>query len=312
LLLTTGDYNFRLHYAGSERSYIIHVPPQAALQQPLPAILNFHGGGGNAKGYMQYTKMNEYSDQQGFFVVYPNGTGERADKFLSWNAGSCCGYAFDNQIDDVGFINALLEELPVIINVDKRRIYATGISNGAMMVYRLASELCEKIAAFAAVAGGAFIDDIKSTGAVAILHIHSVDDARALYLGGEGPRFPLTNRRVNHPNIENMLKKWITHNQCEVQPEIDKTIYYEHIANTCRTNESDIRKHSICKHSATKYTYRQSQGKNIVMWKLTGAGHVWPGGLAYYLEGLLGESTKVIDANREIWNYFSSYSLTDS
>jgi len=305
LLLTTGDYNFKLQHAGRERSYIIHAPPQTAFGKPLSLIINFHGGGGNAKGYMQYTKMNELADQEGFIVVYPNGTGERAEKFLSWNAGNCCGYAYENNIDDVGFVNALLEDLPSKISIITNSIYATGISNGAMMVYRLASELSDKIAAFAAVAGGILIDPIRSGRAVPIMHIHSVDDPRALFQGGLGPRFPMSNRRVNHPNIETMLKKWIKHNDCCEQPVIEATI----VSDTFDDRLSNKGPRSTGQHTATKFTFKQSLGINVVLWKLTGAGHVWPGGLANYLEHFLGASTSVIDANKEIWVFFSRYSL---
>jgi len=131
------------------------------------------------------------------------------------------------------------------------------------------------------------------------MHIHSVDDPRALYQGGLGPRFPMTDRRVRHPDIEAMLKKWIQHNGCSSEPVIEATI------------RGEINSSSNSQHTATKHTFTQVEGGNdIVLWKLTGAGHVWPGGLANYLENFLGESTKVIDANREIWNYFSCYSLS--
>jgi len=300
LLLTTGDHDFTLPFAGRERSYILHVPPQVRFEEPLSLIINFHGGGGNAKGYMQYTKMNEFADQAGFAVVYPNGSGERNDKFLSWNAGRCCGYAQEHNIDDVGFVNALLADVPDQLSIDKKRIYATGISNGAMLVYRLASELSDKIAAFAAVAGGTLIDPICARAAVPLMHIHSIDDPRARYQGGLGPHFPMTNIRVDHPDIDNMLNAWIKHNACCEQPMIDATVVGEN-----KSGSSEA-------HTATRFFYKQNQGKNIVLWKLSGAGHVSPGGLADYLEGFLGASTKVIDANKEIWTFFSEFSLTDT
>ena len=309
MLSTTGDYELSLEHKGKRRSYIVHVPPQACVDQDLsvdsqakslPLIINLHGGGGNARGYMQYTRMNEYADEAGFLIVYPNGSGEREDKFLSWNAGSCCGYAFETQTDDVGFIKTLLQVLPDHINYDFDRVFATGISNGAMMAYRLASELSDKIAAIAAVAGGAVFDRNQADRAVPILHIHSVDDARALYKGGLGPRFPMTDTRVNHPNIENVIRLWVEHNNCSLIPEVEPAI---------------INHNGDSSHSATRYCYSSSlltkSGKKVevVLWKLTGAGHVWPGGMQDYMESLLGQSTEVIDANKEIWRFFSGYSL---
>ena len=312
MLSIPGDYELSLEHKGKRRSYIVHVPPQAFVQQTselssaelqtisLPLILNLHGGGGNARGYMQYTCMNDYADEAGFLVVYPNGSGERHDKFLSWNAGSCCGYAYEHQCDDVGFIKTLLQVLPDRISYDMNRVYATGISNGAMMAYRLASELSDKIAAIAAVAGGAVFERNLADRAVPVLHIHSVDDTRALFKGGLGPRFPMTDIRVNHPNIENVIRLWVEHNNCSLIPEVEPAII---------KHSGDIN------HSATRYCYSSSllteSGKNVevVLWKLTGAGHVWPGGMQDYMESFLGQSTDVIDANKEIWKFFSGYSL---
>lgn len=295
MIQTPGDYTFFLEHDGRKRSCIIHAPPAINAGHALALVLNFHGGGGNAKGYMQYTKMNALADKEGFIVVYPDGTGERENKFLSWNAGKCCGYAFDNNVNDVGFIKRLIEQLPDWVRVDERRVYSTGISNGAMMTYRLASELPNKIAAFAAVAGGTIIDTIASEEPVPIMHIHSLDDPRALYNGGVGPHFPMTKQGVNHPDIEKMLQVWLEHNHCDKNPVIGPTVRKKQLA-------------SGDEHGATKYTYSSAQhGTQIVVWKLTGAGHVWPGGLADYLEDFLGASTDVIDANKEIWDFFSGY-----
>ena len=121
------------------RSALVHLPPQVVEGRPLPLILAFHGGGGNARHQETYTGMDSLSDQVGFIVVYPNGTGRLGDRLLTWNAGTCCGYASDNQVDDVGFVRALVSDLETRLPIDSQRVYATGFSNGAMMAYRLAA-----------------------------------------------------------------------------------------------------------------------------------------------------------------------------
>ena len=120
--------------------------------------------------------------------------GRLSGRLLTWNAGTCCAYSVINKVDDVGFVRALIDKLAEKFPIDRRRIYATGMSNGGMMAHRLAAEARDIVAAVAPVAGGMVLPVIKTARAVPVLHIHSVDDPRALYTGGLGPPFPLTNK----------------------------------------------------------------------------------------------------------------------
>lgn len=138
--LGAGDYRFFLAHQGLRRSYLVHVPPQAAAGAPLPVVINFHGGGSNAAVQKAYTRMDRAADRDGYVAVYPNGTGGIGGRFLTWNAGTCCGSAAASGIDDVGFALAVLDDLGRRTPVDSSRIYATGLSNGSMMAYRLAAE----------------------------------------------------------------------------------------------------------------------------------------------------------------------------
>ena len=192
--LAPGTHRRALVHQGRDRSYLVHLPPQADAGATLPVVVNFHGGGGNARGQRDYSRMDQLADEAGFVVVYPEGTGRLDGFLLTWNAGSCCGYAADHDIDDVGFIRAVLADLSSVARVDERRVYATGLSNGAMMAYRLAAEAPDLVAAIAPVAGAAPIEPVPDMRAVGVLHIHSQDDPRALYAGGLGPPFPLSTR----------------------------------------------------------------------------------------------------------------------
>ena len=292
--LGAGDHDVKLQHGGRERSAIVHVPRRAAEKSALPLVLNFHGGGGHGANQREYSLLDSLADQENFVAVYPNGNGRFENRLLTWNAGTCCAYAAINNVDDVGFVRALLAAISDQLPVDRRRVYATGLSNGAMMSYRLAAQASDVIAAVAPVAGGMVLPTITSSRAVPILHIHSVDDPRALYSGGLGPPFPLTQSRVLHPNIDQMIAQWVKHNGCAVEPSIVE-----------RRTDRDSRRHS-----ATKYVYSSCRdGVEVVLWKLAGAGHVWPGGKQKVMERLLGPSTDIIDANREMWNFFSRYSL---
>ena len=292
--LPPGDHEFSLRHDGLRRTYLVHMPTQVVGEQ-APVVLNFHGGGGNAGVHKWYTRMDETAEREGFVAVYPNGTGGFAGRFLTWNAGPCCGPAAASNIDDVGFVLALLDDLAARTPVDRTRIYATGLSNGSMMAYRLAAEASRRFAAVAGVAGAMTLTRFSPGRPVPVMHIHSVDDGRALYDGGLGPAFPFTDTRVFHSSVESMLEKWRTHNGCPTSARIGKTI----------KGPADS---ADATHTATRYTFAPCRaGTEIVLWKLTGAGHVWPGGQHDFLRLLLGPGTAVIDANKEMWTFFRRF-----
>jgi polyhydroxybutyrate depolymerase len=95
--------------------------------------------GGEAEGMQQMTLLNATADRDIFIVVYPEGTGEvtLGKLYGSWNTGKCCPPAFDNNVDDVGFISKIIDKLAIDFNIDKKRVYATGHSNGGLMSYKL-------------------------------------------------------------------------------------------------------------------------------------------------------------------------------
>lgn len=250
-------------------------------------VLNFHGGGGNASAHRHYVRMDLLADREGFVVVYPEGTGPVDGKLQTWNAGACCGRALRDRVDDVGFVRRLLDDLAKRQPYDATRVYVTGLSNGAMMSYRLAAELSERIAAIAPVAGAPAIERYATARAVPLLHIHSVDDPRAPYAGGLGPPFPMTDLRVEHAPVEGSLARWAT-------------------ANGCSGALHERERREWKGHAATMFAYQDCR-EEVLLWKLTGAGHVWPGGEPDYFPSVLGPGTAVIDANEEMWKFFSRH-----
>ena len=285
-----------IHHQGRDRTFLLHIPATIDRQQASPVVINLHGGGGKAEGQQQYSKMDITAAQQRFIVVYPNGTGKFKQRLLTWNAGSCCGYALENNIDDVGFIRKIIDNLPQYIKINPRRIYATGLSNGGMMSYRLALELSDKIAAITSVAGAMHVAEFNPKRPVPIMHVHSVDDPRALYHGGLGPPFPLTDQRVEHRDVIEVLELWAQNNQCQQGP-----LVYKHMS--VMTEKNVI-------HRAEKWAYTAClQRAEVVHWKLTGAGHVWPGGEYDYLVNILGPGTQVINVNGVMWRFFSEHEL---
>src|SRR5262249_28144853 len=132
-----------LTIGGLERTYIVYVPKTHDPGTPTPVILALHGATMNGPMMVWFSGLNHKADEAGFIAVYPNGTGKHSS--FTWNGGDCCGPGIQNNVDDVDFIDALLDDLMGAYQVDTRRIYATGMSNGAIMAYRLAAELSDRI-----------------------------------------------------------------------------------------------------------------------------------------------------------------------
>jgi polyhydroxybutyrate depolymerase len=293
--LAPGDHEFSLTHQQLRRSYLVHVPPQAAEGRPLPVVVNFHGGGSNAEVVKAYTRMDRAADRDGYIAVYPNGSSGFGNRFLTWNAGNCCGPAVALQIDDVGFIHAVLNELPRRTPVDRSRIYVTGLSNGAMMAYRFAAEAASRVAAVSGVAGAMSLQNFNPSRPMPVLHIHSTQDHIARFDGGFGPPAALADTRMFHPPVEEMLRKWLDHNACPLKPRSVDVIAGE--PGTPDEAHSAIRRvHGPCR-----------EGVEVVLLQISGAGHVWPGGVRDYMPQLLGTGTAVIDANTEIWKFFSRF-----
>jgi polyhydroxybutyrate depolymerase len=136
---------------------------------------------------------------------------------------------------------------------------------------------------------------MASQASMPVMHVHSVDDPIALYEGGLARILPGLDTRVLHPAVQSMLKKWISHDGCPREGHVTGSL-------VAPSGSADAGQ------TATRITYGPCRGgAEVVLWKLTGAGHVWPGGRRDFLPWLLGTSSGIIDANREIWDFFSRF-----
>ena len=290
--LGPGNHTITLVHGGRERRYRVHVPHGGSGARPV--MLAFHGGGGNAAQLQRSAGLDRVADREGFLAVYPDGTGPVSGRLLTWNAGSCCGRAVLERVNDVAFVRALVADLARRAVVDSSRIYATGHSNGAMMAYRLAVEAGDLVAAIVPVGGGMVVAEFRPSRPIPLLHIHSVDDPRALYDGGLGPPFPSTDHRVDHPNIPAVLRRWAEFNGCRETARELRSVRGR------SGSESDG-------HTATRLDYGPCRGAPVEHWRLTGAGHGWPGASGPGLERIIGPRTDVIQAAEEVWRFVSGF-----
>ncbi len=264
---------------GIFRTYQLHLPTDYNGSTELPMVIAMHGGFGSGPQLETQSKLSEKADDANFIVVYPEGVPSLLN-IRTWNAGGCCGYAMNNDIDDVGFISALIDSLSNELAIDNNRIYATGMSNGAFMSFRLACELSEEIAAIAPVAGTMNVDQCEPSRAVPIIQFHSFEDSNVPYLGGIGDGVS------NHynPPIDSVQNAWAVMNGCNI---INDTLYngsdYTHI----RWSDCD------CMYEQQFYI-------------TTDGGHSWPGGMQTAIGDLPSE---FINANDLMWDFFQLYSL---
>src|SRR5208337_1271432 len=185
-MLPPGDHVRELRIGDQIRSYSVHIPPSYNSRSPSPVVLVFHSAMMNGAMMARFCGLSEKADHSGFVVVYANGTGS-TPVFLYWDSGGVRGRVSD----DVGYVARLLDDLATVVNIDPKRVFATGMSNGGMMCYRLAAELSDRIAAIAPIAGTIAIDESKPKRPVPVIHFHGTKDTFVPFemAKGKTPRF---------------------------------------------------------------------------------------------------------------------------
>ena len=266
------------------RRYLVYAPPQYDPPQPTPVVLAFHGGGGSPQSTIQLSGLNHKADDAGFIVVYPFGTAPDGSMSYTWNGGQCCGYAQATNTDDVAFIDTLLDDLANAASTDPERIYATGMSNGAVLTYRLANELAHRIAAVAPVAGPVGQKSVAPSRAVPVMHFHGTADEFAPFEGGPG-----ANDQTLFFPVKHSVLQWATANECDPIPSVRQLP---------DTADDDT----------TVTETRWQDGKNdaeVVLYTIENGGHTWPG--RQPVADFLGISTQDISANDLMWAFFTQH-----
>ncbi|MBI5500012.1 MAG: prolyl oligopeptidase family serine peptidase [Deltaproteobacteria bacterium] len=253
--LTTFDY--------VPRGYIVHVPDAYDPGTPAALVLNMHGFMSANWQQVLFSDMNTTADREGFVVVYPDGVAS------SWNAGSCCGTAAATGVDDVGFLRAVVGEVSARLCIDRRRVYATGMSNGGYMSHRLGCEAADLFAAVAPVSGAMGIVDCAPSRPVPLIAFHGLQDML-----------------VSHDDGRAAVDEWVGHDGCTGDP--------------VRT---DIGGSYCLEWSAC------AGGAQVTMCTLDPEGHCWPGGSDLLCLPGIGPFNDDIDANDAMWAFFERFEL---
>jgi polyhydroxybutyrate depolymerase len=276
------DASQSLDVGGVTRSYVVHVPQRPTAKMPL--LLVFHGGGGRGRGMVRLTGLDALSDRYGIVVVYPDGLQRQ------WNDGRL---PFNNHAEDVGFVSALIDRMEKVYPIDKKRVFATGMSNGAMFSQRLGCELADRIAAIAPVSGNmpeSIAPACRPARPVSVLQISGTADPLVPYNGGVVIS-PRQGRVLSAPAT---VAFWAAADGCMAHP---TTTPLPAIAPADGT--------SIVR---TVYSGCRA-GAAVTFYRVDGGGHTWPQGLQYLPRSIIGPASDQLDASATIVRFLLDHPM---
>ncbi len=280
---TARDDSGTLVSGGVTRTYLIHVPASYDGRQAVPLVLVFHGGGGQPLGMVRISGMNDVADRHGFIAVYPAGLNRQ------WKDGRTAALSPPS---DVAFIDALIHKLESDYRIDGKRVYATGISNGAFFSFRLACELGGEIAAIAPVSGSlpsGFHDACKNDP-VSVMMINGTADRLVLYDGGRvGGPFVAQGDSIP---VSQAFSIWAKSEGCAQIPRSAKVPDVDPNDGTTTA----IQTFDDCRN-----------GTSVQLYTVTGGGHTWPGGPQYLPPAIVGVVSHDFDASETMWQFFAAH-----
>lgn len=267
--------NGAIESSGEKRAYLLHVPRGYDRTRPTPLVISLHGAGGWPVQQRDLSGWNRLADEKGFLVVYPSGV-ESAGPRVWHTAGT-------GLTKDVRFISDLIDKLEEDYKIDPARVYANGISNGGGMSFVLSCTLSDRIAAVGMVSTAQFLPWSWCTDrrAVPMVTFQGTADPMIPYKGG---RSPIADNWF--PNIPAWTASWARRNRCE-KNSVDSAI------------APDV----------TRIEYPGcADGADVVLYRIQGGGHTWPGG-APLPEWFAGHTSNGVDATRRMWEFFRDHPL---
>lgn len=279
-------------YGENQRQYRLYIPSSYSRKEPLPLLIALHGMESDIDKMERRTRLSKKAEEENFILVYPAGSGQFEDILLTWNVSFCCGYSMERNIDDVGFIDTLIDEIINNFNIDTDKIFAVGFSNGGMLAYRVGAELSHRIAGVAVVSGsiGGKTFQVSSPykipkpeKEIPIIIFHGKKDAVIPYDGGQPKSQTLsTAGAYSYLSVDKAVSFWVSNNECDVAPEIS----------TIKEGKIAVDVFRNCKDDA-----------NVVLYTLNEGQHSWPGGVKI---GEDGEMVDCISATDIIWGFLNN------
>ncbi len=261
-----------LQHDGKTRNYRIYVPATYSAENPVPLVFGLHGTSSSGEEFQQYRGFDNIADTANFIAVYPDGTKMLGISF--WNYGN----VFGSTVDDLGFLEALIDKIAEDYSINQNRVYCAGMSNGSFMAYYLACK-SYRFAAIAGVTGSmstSTYNNCASANAIPVLHIHGTADNTNPYAGNSTMK-----------GIDDVIQFWVEKNQCNTTPEITPVP---------NINSSDGA-------TASHYLYENGiNGNTVELFKINGGGHSWPG---HPMPNSSEVTCMDFDASKEIWRFFS-------
>jgi polyhydroxybutyrate depolymerase len=294
------DEKCTLKHGEHERTYILRLPKELPDDKPVPLVIYFHGGSEKKVYPTQSGKFGELADRERFVFAMPHAVGGH------WNDGRETDFeSFKENVDDAGFVAAMIAEIETKHRIDPKRIYAFGISNGGVCSHYIAARMSEKIAAIAPVCGGMpdpFHLRFKPKEPVSVLIIQGTKDPGASYEGGQVPDSKGLNRG-RMLGADDTVQMWVEQNECRTEPAT------EQLPDTDPTDGCMV----------TRFTWPKGRnGTEVVLYKIEGGGHRWPGkhtpvvlpesrAKPEDLTARLGARCFDFDGNETIWEFFKQH-----
>lgn len=262
--------------SGEQREYLLYVPKSYDSSRPAPLVISMHGAGGWPALQRDVSRWNRLADRHGFIVVYPSGVDGTGPRIWRVQPGS--GLA-----KDVRYIEDLIDALEASYDIDPRRIYANGLSNGGGMSFVLSCALPDRIAAIGMVAAAQTLpwEWCADPEPVPMITFHGTADSIVPYGGGTSWVGPMT-----FPDIPTWTENWAGRNRC-------KGGSFE----TAVAKDVTRRDYDGC-----------VNGADVVLYTVEGGGHTWPGGEPLP-EWFAGPTTSEIDASELMWEFFQKHPL---
>ncbi len=283
------------------RHFYIHIPMGLRKKKPImaPAVFVLHGGGPStdAIGVRASFKLDKVADREGFITVYPNGLGNQ------WNDARVAEFEKRNAsqfADDVAFLRAVVGGLVKAKIIDSKRVYMTGGSNGGMMTFTMACAMADKLAAVAPVIASMPVelrDTCKPKRPLPILIMNGTEDQIIRWEGGRVS--PMRKHDLGYIlSLDHTIRLWHGYNGCSKKGKKKK------IADKDPNDGTHIE----------VLTWRDCKaGSEVVVYKIVGGGHNWPGTdisrKPKNLQQYLGISNQDIDPREELWKFFKRHRL---